>query len=291
MKIFTSLVVAASAKQWAESNHYQGCIFPTESEQELISNDPYASFTLDAGGAVIGSANYDDGSEMGPLYSEGSLLKKQCAESCDVDQNGEVSNCSYGENACQFLCLGKEGKGKRQGNTYYIFAKLKEGKAVTPAMTKRAKAQFFRTGTYQAFRNAGKKLLCPEPELNVLDPAGVCGSKPDFPAKGKKAHDEWTVYNGDSVECAEGGKFVRDGASSLTIQCAKYKGNFMWISQDGKKITVGKSNNMKTKYLCIQDPDYEPSDGSGDTDNDSGSGENDSEGSGAESSNDAEVSM
>ena len=75
MKIFTSLVVAASAKQWAESNHYQGCIFPTESEQDLISNDPYASFTLDAGGAVIGSANYDDGSEMGPLYSEGSLVR------------------------------------------------------------------------------------------------------------------------------------------------------------------------------------------------------------------------
>lgn len=291
MKIITSIVAAISCKEWQESDHWNGCIFPTSADQDLISNDPYAAFTLDAGGAVTGTANYQDGSEMGPVYSDGSLLKKQCAESCDVDQNGEISNCSYGENTCQFQCLAKEGKGVRSGNMYYIFAKLKEGKAVTPAMTKRAKAQFFRTGTYTQFRNAGRKLLCPEPALNVLDPVAICGSRPDFPAKGKKAHDQWTEYNGDNVECVDGGKFVRDGSTSLGIKCAKYKGDFMWIAEDGKKVTVGKSNNLKPKYLCVEDPDYEPSDGSGDDNSDSGSGENDSEGSGADSSNEAEVSM
>jgi len=75
MKIITSIVAAISCKEWQESDHWNGCIFPTSADQDLISNDPYAAFTLDAGGAVTGTANYQDGSEMGPVYSDGSLVR------------------------------------------------------------------------------------------------------------------------------------------------------------------------------------------------------------------------
>ena len=65
MKLISTLAVSAFAAYDPENidyNHHNGCLFPEVAEKALISNDPYAQFTLASGSA-------DNG-----VYSEGALV-------------------------------------------------------------------------------------------------------------------------------------------------------------------------------------------------------------------------
>jgi len=279
MKLIAA-VVASALGQYdpnnVQYNHHNGCLFPTPDDKAMISNDPNAQFTLSSGSLVGGA------------YAEGSELNRECAIECAYD--GTSTSCTYGAADTTFTCIAKEGKGQRAGHTFYVFSDLSDGKKIP-------KASFFRTGTYQSLRPAGKKLVCSEPVVTVTDPDAVCGERPLIPSK-QLRFNRYTVYTDDlsSVECAPNGIPKVKKPKTLNLVCAKKnaKKDYEWLSLEtnnkGKQVLVDPANNankLKDKYLCKLNPDYvepvESGDGSGE-----GSGE---EGSGAESTGDAIVSM
>lgn len=275
MKLISTLAVSAFAAYDPENidyNHHNGCLFPEVAEKALISNDPYAQFTLASGSA-------DNG-----VYSEGALLNRECAVACTYD--GTDTECAYEEDAASFLCLKKEGKGARKGYDFYVFVDADDNK-------KTPKAVLFRTGTYQSFRTAGKKLICPQPPVTVSDPEAVCGEKPEIPSKMDR-FNRYTVWTADgtSVECAPNGIFKVRNPKTLNLVCAEKKTGrgYQWLSletnRNGRSTLVNPangSNMLKDKYLCKLNPDYVEESGDGE-----GSGE---EGSGADLVAAADVSM
>lgn len=278
MKLIATLAVTALGQydpNNVEFNHHNGCLFPTSEDKAMISNDPFAQFSLASGANNNGA------------YEEGSQLSRECAIECTYD--GSNTSCTYGESDTSFTCIAKEGKGSRKGHTFYVFAEDNQSKKIP-------KAAFFRGSTYQNVRPAGKKLLCPQPVVTVSNPDAVCGERPSIPSKSMR-FNQYTVYTDDlsSVECLPNGIPKVKKPKTLNLVCAKKTASkpYEWLSletnKNGKETLVKPSNGankLKDKYLCKFNPNYtmeESGDGSGE-----GSGE---EGSGADTVGDAVVSM
>jgi len=277
MKLIATLAVSALGQydpNNVEYNHHGGCLFPTPDNKAMVTNDPYAQFSLASGSVESGA------------YAAGSQLTRECAIECSYD--GSSTSCTYGESDTSFSCIAKEGKGQRKGHTFYVFAEDNQSKKVP-------KAAFFRSSTYQLLRTAGKKLLCPKPVVTVSDPDAVCGERPSIPSKSMR-FNQFTVYTDDmsSVMCLPNGIPKVKKPKTLNLVCAQKTSNkpYEWFSletaKNGKEKLINPANGankLKDTYLCKFNPDYveESGDGSGE-----GSGE---EGSGADTVVDAVVSM